>query len=375
MRIGIVSTYPPIECGIATYTYYLRDALEQKGNEVYIFSQYGAKGDYVFGTYSAQEKSIAANIFEMVSKMTPDMLHIQHEFGLYGHSSGKQVLELVFKCQRLSGLPVVVTFHTVQEKFLPEQEYIVSSLIQESRAIIVHEAYHQKILTEHFGQADKIYVIPHGVREVEEVPEARRKIGVEGKKVILLCGYLRETKRFDRIVKIFPEVAKAVDDVVLVVASKSRSVDHPEYQRKFYRMIEESPATDRIIVLHGQFPQPIFDTIVSAADVVPFPYEIGGQSGIMAHCFAFSKPVVTSGLSSFRSWVEASGGGLVANSDEEFAEHLIKILTDDKLRARLRQNIAKFVSEKVSWKVVADQHLNIYRKYAWQPTPRSRHFG
>ena len=375
MRIGIVSTYPPIECGIGTYTHYLRSALEPRGNEVYIFSQYGAQGDYVFGTYSAQEKNIATNIFEMVSKMTPDVLHIQHEFGLYGHSSGKQVAELVLKCHHLAGLPVVVTFHTVPEKFLPEQEYVVSSVIRESKAVIVHEAEHRKILTEQFGQADKIYVIPHGVREVEEVPGAHRKIGVEGKKVILLCGYLRETKRFDRVVKVFPRVAEVVDDAVLVIASKSRSVDHPEYQKKLYRMIEESPATDRIVVLYGQFPQPIFDTLVSAADVVPLPYEVGGQSGIMAHCFAFRKPVVTSDLRSFRSWVEASGGGLVASSDEEFADHLMRILTDDKLKMSLGRNIAKFVSEKVSWKIVADQHLNVYRRCAWQPTFRSRYFG
>ena len=375
MRIGIVSTYPPIECGIGTYSQYLTSALRQIGNEVYIFSQYGGKGDYVFGTYSPQEESIAAEIFEMASKMTPDVLHVQHEFGLYGHPSRKQVVELVLMSRRVTDLPTVVTFHTVREKFIPEQEQVVSLVMQESSAIIVHEEYYKKILTEHFGHADKIHVIPHGVREMEEVTDARKKIGVEGKKVILLCGYMRETKRFDRVVKIFPKVAKAVDDAVLVIASKSRSVDHPEYQRKLYRMIEESPATDRIMVLHGQFPQHIFDTIVSAAHVVPFPYEAGGQSGTMAHCFAFRKPVVTSDLRSFKNWIEESQGGLVASSDEELADHIIRILTDDKLSESLRRNIDRFVREKVSWRIVAGRHVDVYEKYAWRPTPRSRYFG
>lgn len=374
MRIGMVSTYPPIECGIGTYSNYLTSALKQRGNEVYIFSEYGGKGDYVFGTYSSHSRDIAANIFEMTSRMTPDVLHIQHEFGMYGEPVGIQIIELILRC-RMVGLPVITTFHTVREDFSKAQEIALRVIIQESSAIIVHEDYHKRILKESFREMEKIHVVPHGVREMEEVADARKKIGVEGKKVILLFGYMRTTKRFDRVIKIFPKVAQAVKDAVLVIASKSRSVEHPEYQRNLYRMVEKSPATDRIMVLHGQFPQHIFDTIVSAADVVPFPYEAGGQSGTMAHCFAFRKPVVTSDLRSFKDWIDESGGGLVARSDEELAAHIIKILTDDQFRKSLIRNIVKFVKEKASWRVVAGRHLDVYEKYMWKPTPRSRYFG
>lgn len=374
MRIGIVSTYPPIECGIGTYSHYLTTALRQRGEEVYVFSQYGGKGDYVFGSYSSKSSNIGANIFEMASKMTPDVLHIQHEFGLYGEPKGIQIIELILRC-RIAGLPVLTTFHTVREQLTHEQEVVLRIIVQESKAIIVHGEYDKKNLSEYFGYNDKIYVIPHGVREVTGIDNAKKELGVEGKKVLLLCGYLRETKRFDRVIKVFPNVVKAVNDVVLVMASKSRSVDHPEYQKNLYRMIEESPVSDKIEVLHGQFPQHIFDTILSAADVVALPYELGAQSGIMAHCFAFRKPVVTSGLRAFKDWIEASQGGLVANSDEELEAHIIRLLSDDEYRKSLSQNIAKFVKEKVAWRIVAEQHMNIYEKCAWRPTPRSRYFG
>ncbi len=381
MRIGMVSTYPPIECGIATYSQYLTNALMESGNEVYVFSQYGGKGDHVFGCYSPQEKTIAGNIFEMVSKMTPDVVHIQHEFGLWGgpvvggNGVGIQVIELVLRC-RMAGLPVLMTFHTVREKFnAEEQETVIRLLLQESDGIIVHGDYYKKILSEHFGHAGKIHVIPHGVREMEEVGDARKKVGVEGKKVILVCGYMRASKGSDKVVEIFPKVAEAVDNAILVIATRSRSVDHPEYQKELYRMVEESPVADRIVVLHGQFPQHIFDTLLSAADVMALPYEVGGQSGMMAHCFAFSKPVITSNLRSLRDLIDESGGGLVANSDEELADHLIRILTDDELSRSLSRNIVRFVSDKVSWRVVAGQHMNVYQKYAWCPTPKSRYFG
>ena len=44
MRIGFVSTYPPIECGIAAYTSYLNEALRKIGNETFVVSPLGLTG-------------------------------------------------------------------------------------------------------------------------------------------------------------------------------------------------------------------------------------------------------------------------------------------------------------------------------------------
>jgi glycosyltransferase involved in cell wall biosynthesis len=374
VRIGLVSTYPPIECGIATYTQYLTEALRQRGNEVFIFSEYGGKGDNVFSTYTSHGTDIAANVFLMATKMTPDILHIQHEFGLYGEPLGIQIIELILRC-RVAGLPVITTFHTVHENPTEEEKVAIRVIMQESNAIIVHEDYHRDLLAEHFGDDDKIVVIPHGIREVAEVDGAREKLDVQGKKVVLLCGYLRESKRFDKVISVFPKVVEAVPNALLVIASKSRRADHPEYQRSLYKLIEESPVADNILVLHGQFPQATFDTIVSAADVVALPYEVGGQSGILAQCFAFRKPVVTSNLRAFRNWVEQSGGGLVADSDEDFEKHLVKILSDAKWCHSLSASISDFVSSTASWRNVAQTHMDVYEKRSWRPTPRSRYFS
>ncbi len=374
MRIGLVSTYPPIECGIATYTQYLTDALKKLGDETFIFSPHGCKGDCAFGCYSSGEKGIAASIFLMASKMTPDIMHIQHEFGLYGELKGVQIIELILRCRAIE-MPVLATLHTVKDEIPRDEEIVLRIIVQECNAIVVHEEKHKKTLEDYFGHADKITVIPHGIRDIKPVHGAREKLGVEGRKVALLCGYLRHTKRFDRAINAFPAVADALPDALLLVAGKSRSADHPEYQKQIYTLIENSPAKDRIMLLHGQFPQHVFDTIISAADIVIVPYELGGQSGIMAHAFAFGKPVVTSDLAAFRDWVEESQGGLVAASDEEYASHMIKLLGDDQFRESLSANITKFVKEKTCWNVVARQHKTVYDKCAWRPTQMARYFG
>ena len=59
MRIAFISTYPPIECGIGTYTDFLVKAMEQTPNELHVISQYGAKGSNVSPAYDLQDGDLA----------------------------------------------------------------------------------------------------------------------------------------------------------------------------------------------------------------------------------------------------------------------------------------------------------------------------
>ena len=372
MRIGFVSTYPPIECGIATYTSYLNAALKKIGNETFVVSPLGAQGEGVFPVYRPESTSMSTQIYDISAEFTPDIIHIQHEYGLYGPQRGVQVIGLIVR-YKLVGIPVVTTLHTVQEKLDHVEQTLLSLIVSESSAVIVHEQLQKDTLVKHFGQEEKIHVIYHGVRNVEGIKDAKKKVGIEGRKVVLLCGYFRPTKGFIKIVKLMPEICKQADDIVLLVAGKSRGLEYQEYQREFYEAINNSPVNDRIKVLRGQFPQHTFDTIVSASDVVVLPYEKGAQSGIMAQCFAFQKPVVTSNLLAFRKLIKRSNSGLICKSNKEYIQNIIKILRDDDLCRTLQNNIKEYVKNHSSWAIIAQQHIKVYHSLVRIPYGRAKY--
>ena len=360
MRIAFISTYPPIECGIATYTSYLNDALRKLHNETLVISPFGAAGENVFPIYSRGSAYFATETFNICEEITPDLVHIQHEYGLYGPQKGVHIIELILRL-RLVGLPVVTTLHTVYEDLNNSEQIILRIVVDESSAVIVHEDYQKETLVRYFGGGEKIHVIPHGVRELLPIPDAKEKLEIFDKQVILLCGYFRPTKGFHKIVEWFPEICRQVDDVILVIAGKSRGLEFRDYQRKFFESINSSPVSDKIAVLRGQFPQDTFDTIVSASDVVVLPYEIGAQSGIMAHCFAFGKPVITSNLPAFKKTIDKSKGGFTCDTDADYLENIVNTLNDSNLQKKFEENIRNYVKEKVGWSTVAQKHIEVYR--------------
>jgi len=370
----MISTYPPIECGIATYTGYLVDALRTFDNEVYVISQFGGEGEKVYPAFHADDPDLANRIFQMLAKFTPDVVHIQHEYGLFGKPKGVNVIPLVYRC-KLSRIPVVITFHTVYEEFPREDRIILEALIRAADVIIVHEQYQKEAILNKIGSFNNIAVIPHGSREVELIPEAKQMIGINGsKKVILLCGYFRASKGLDRIVRIFPRTAESVENAVLLIAGKLRQQEHSEYRDEFFRLVNNSPAFGRIKVLRGQFPQKTFDTILSAADVVPLPYLKGSQSGILAHCLAFGLPVVVSReVRALREMVSRAKCGLIASNDDEFVNHIVRILSDDHFRNELSKNARDYVRKSVSWQIVAKKTIDIYHKVVIVPYGKARY--
>jgi len=362
MRIGFISTYPPIECGIATYTKYLSDALRMHHNEIYVVSHEGGSGTNVFPAFDYEDEDLAERAFSMMMRFTPDIIHIQHEFGLYGKHFGVSVIPLIAKFH-IAEIPVITTLHTVYPDIPKEHAIIMQSILYNSKYVIVHEEYQKDALKNTFCEhlTQNILVVPHGARDIESPQNAKETLKLPpGKKVILLIGYFRPTKNFELIVDLLPDIVQEIPDAILVIAGKVRSTEHIDYRNHLFHKINKSPVRDRIYLMRGQLPQETFDTILSAADVVALPYKTVSQSGILAHCFAHGKPVIVNGNDSMNFIMEKIKAGLICNSPQDFVANISQVLSDNALAANLSKNAREYVRNTISWDIIAKRHIEIY---------------
>ncbi len=367
MRIAFISTYPPIECGIATYTRDLTDVLRSKEVDVYVISHYGGQGKNVFSCFDYEDRDLSYKIFDMVIRLSPDLVHVQHEFNLFGRHYGVSIVPLYFQL-KMTKIPCVTTLHTVYDKNIEGHEILFSSFLNYSDKIVVHEAFQREALLKIEGDCNKwngkIDVIPHGAREVSVIADAKEKLGLsKDTKVVLMIGYFSPYKNFETIIDIWPEVVNKYDGkVVLVIAGKLRTIAYLDYRNLLFGRINSSPVKDKIRVIRGQISQKSFDVIISAADIVVLPYKKISQSGIFANCMAFGKPVVTSKNPTMESIFAEYRAGLISETKEEYAKNILLLLKDEKIYRELSATAKRYVTEKISWSIVADKHIEIYRE-------------
>lgn len=361
MRIGYLSSFPPIECGIATYTSYLETAMSSRELETFVVAPHGAMGDRVFPTYTSGSGDFAPAVYQMFTQLTPDVVHIQHEYGLYGPSRGMEIVDLVLRL-RLIQIPVVITLHTVYETLKAEEQLVLRHLLSECAGIIVHEEFQRHTLRRELGEeiANKVEVIDHGVREVAPVADAKEQLGLDGHQVVMMCGYFRPSKGFHKALDFFGEVAEQNPNATLVLAGKTRNIEYDDYRRELLSEIEAAPFADRVRILTGQFPQHTFDTLLSAADVVVLPYDVGAQSGVLSQAIAFKRPIVTSSLKAFQCITRRSGAG-ISCADDDIANQINRILQDPQVAPSMSAAADRYIRLRAGWSVIAKRHEDLYR--------------
>ena len=185
----------------------------------------------------------------------------------------------------------------------------------------------------------------------------------EDTKIVLMIGYFSPYKNFEKIIDLWPEIVKRYNGkVVLLVAGKLRTITYLDYRNLLFQRINSSPAKENIKVIRGQISQKSFDIILSAADVVVLPYKKISQSGIFAHCMAFGRPVVTSKNPTMEAIFSEYKAGLMSDTDEEYIENIVSLLQDEQLYNHLSNNGFLYVKEKISWSIVANRHIEIYKQ-------------
>ncbi|MDP2638848.1 MAG: glycosyltransferase, partial [Candidatus Azambacteria bacterium] len=231
--IVCLATFPPRQCGIATFTADLTNAIDQMfGPSVKVkvvamnltevsHFPYPDKVILQISQPSEEDYINAADKLNQLKKVK--LVNIQHEFGIFGGEYGSHLLLFLKKLQK----PVVITFHSIIPAPDEKMRNIVQSIMKYSKGIIVMTQSSKEILVRDYGlDADRIKVIPHGIHHVPYMTSKRAKsiLGFSGKLILSTFGFLSPGKGVEYVIEALPNVVEKIPNVRFLIAGVSHPV-------------------------------------------------------------------------------------------------------------------------------------------------------
>ena len=398
--VCIVSTTPPDGGGVSTYTKNLSEAFNLSNFHLAILSQKSNCEKFRKRGFSDKIRIVDCwnegflypfQIFKTLCQNKPQIVHIQHEYFIFGRAISAALFPIVIFLTKFLRLKIVVTLHGIVNPVeIKDPELgslgnenlqgmpiwlsqmgllLITRLITDnSNKIIVMNNTHKNVLIKQYHcSPKKIFLVPHGIPKSEPINQeiAKNKLGFDKQKVVLYFGYITKYKGIDILVKAFEKIKDPNCVLVIGGAAHPRLKNDPDY-KKFWDTIMSEISSDKRIKFVGFIPDDQLSTYISASDVVVFPYVASfSTGGPMNITVGHHRPVIASKVSSFSDILLASAV-FKTGSISDLSQKLEKALDDDSYNLELSKS-AKSIAAERSWKKVAkcteDLYFHILEKH------------
>ena len=97
--------------------------------------------------------------------------------------------------------------------------------------------------------------------------------------------------------------------------------------------------------------------------IIVLPYTEASQTGIIPIAYSFKKPVILTNVGGLPESVDDGKTGFVVppRNEKALADAIIKLLKDVKLRKQMGENAYKKMKEELSWDVIAEKTIEVYK--------------
>jgi glycosyltransferase involved in cell wall biosynthesis len=227
-EILFITSFPPRECGIATYSQDLMEAMSNKFNNSISIKvcaleagseQYNYKTTPKYILDTSCENSYAETAFRINRDSAVEMVVIQHEFGFFAKNEDhfQQFIEALTK-------PVIIVFHTVLPKPGRQLMLKVQAITNVAASIIVMTNSSADILLRDYETPiEKLNVIPHGTHLVPRLDKTLLKIkyNVTDRKVLSTFGLLSSGKSIETTLDALTGIVKQHPEVIFLIIGKT----------------------------------------------------------------------------------------------------------------------------------------------------------
>ncbi|HEY3411758.1 MAG TPA: glycosyltransferase family 4 protein [Armatimonadota bacterium] len=372
IEVAYIATYPPTECGIATFT---QDSL----TAVRKFTPF-SHHLVVAMNYPGETQAYPDVVKFQVDKATPEdyddaakfinessatVLHVQHEYGIFGGDHGDYIVRLMEQIKK----PMVVTLHTVLAAPNPKQREIVEQMGRLANHLIVMIDMGRRILMDHYDvDPAKIVVIPHGVPNVRKRSSdaAKKSLGLTGHTVLSTFGLINRGKGLEHAIE---AMAKAVENhpeaLYLILGQTHPAVrkEHGEEYRNELNSLVSKYGLQRNVRFNNHYlTLEELVNYLSATDIYITPYLNKDQitSGTLAYALGCGKAIISTPYLYAEEMLGDGRGILVPFRDSDaIGDAFIRLLDDIPYRHKLETATYKY-GRRTTWYNVAIEHLNLF---------------
>jgi glycosyltransferase involved in cell wall biosynthesis len=384
--VAVIGNYLPRQCGIATFTTDLVDALSTEAPNINCWAvvmndkpegyPYPEKVRFEINQNKLNDYSIASQFLNISQA---DIICLQHEYGIFGGPAGSHLLKLLSDLR----MPVVTTLHTVLRDPAPEYRAVMCKLSDLSDKLVVMSRKASDFLKDIYAvPEDKIIFIHHGIPDTPFIDPSfnKDKFSVEGKKVLITFGLLSPNKGIENVLQALPAVIKKHPDVVYIILGAT----HPHilksrgdaYRIMLQQLVRKLDIGEHVIFQNRFVELKELCEFLGIADIYVTPYLEEAQitSGTLAYAMGTGKAIISTPYW-YATEMLADGRGRIVpfRNPGAIAEQIIDLLNNDIERHAMRKKAYTFSREAI-WKEVSRKYLQVFsevlKNRARNPRPR-----
>lgn len=374
-EVVVLTTYPPRQCGIATYSEDLIKALEKQYVNSFDISvcaletdkeqhEYGPRVKYTLNT--SRTHSYAALLSKINNDVNIKVVLIQHEFGLF-HETKEAFNNFISLIKK----PVVIVFHTVLPR--PDEEFRqgVQHLLDHVDGIIVMTDGASEILCRDYAvDAAKISVIAHGTHLVAHLDknELKRKYGLYGKRVLSTFGLLSAGKNIETTLRALPSVVNTTPDAHFLIIGKTHPTvalnEGERYREHLQSIIDELGISEHVSFVNKYLPLDELLEYLQMTDIYVFSSNDPNQavSGTFSYALSCGCSVVSTPIPHAKEVLKDGSGFLFDfGNSEQLAGCINQLLFDENLRREtVISGLHKITA--TAWENSAVAHAKVLRE-------------
>ncbi|MES2805666.1 MAG: glycosyltransferase [Bacteroidota bacterium] len=375
IKMLLVSSYPPRECGIATFSNDIVNAVKIVFGDTLPVEVCALQNSEQHFEYNNEVSFIlpvdSLEHYRMVAEKINErndigLVCIQHEFGLFRGEYGDYILSFILALNK----PIVTVFHTVLPNPDEKRKKIVHAIADLSDRIIVLTKNSQTILTTNYSvEKTKTIVIPHGNHNVlwEQKNILKNTYGFSDKIVMATFGLISQNKGIETVLQALPEIVKKNPEVVFLVIGKT----HPEiirqdgemYRNSLINIVKELHLENNVIFINEYLQLSQLLEYLTLSDIYLFSSKDPNQavSGTFAYAMSCGCTVVSTPIPHAVEEL-VNGNGILLNSfesSEEFKNAIVYLIENKEERIAMGKN-AFSLSHATNWENIAIQYRLLF---------------